>query len=48
MLEAYEDYYRRARHALGDSVPHPRARPIAGDMKTAEQFQKLAATLTVF
>ena len=46
-LEAYEDYYRR-RAMLWEIQCLTRARPIAGDMKTAEQFQKLAATLTAF
>src|SRR5204862_629923 len=46
-LEAYEDYYRR-RAMLWEIQCLTRARPIAGDMKTAEQFQRLAANLASF
>src|SRR5207302_10375926 len=46
-LEAYEDYYRR-RAMLWEIQCLTRARPVAGDGKIGEQFQKLAARLTHF
>jgi glutamate-ammonia-ligase adenylyltransferase len=46
-IEAYEDYYRR-RAMLWEIQCLTRARPVAGDRKIGEQFQKLAATLTNF
>ena len=46
-LDAYEDYYRR-RAMLWEIQCLTRARPIAGDMKTGDQFQRLAATLASF
>jgi glutamate-ammonia-ligase adenylyltransferase len=46
-LDAYEAYYRR-RAQLWEIQCLTRARPIAGDVKTGERFQKLAATLTNF
>ena len=46
-VTAYEDYYRR-RAMLWEIQCLTRARPVAGDQKIGEQFQKLAATLTNF
>ncbi len=46
-LEAYENYYRR-RAMLWEIQCLTRTRPVAGDMKIGEQFQKLAATLADF
>jgi glutamate-ammonia-ligase adenylyltransferase len=46
-LPAYEEYYRR-RAMLWEIQSISRIRPIAGDMKVGEQFQKLAATLANF
>ena len=46
-LDAYEEYYRR-RALLWEIQSITRVRPVAGDMKLGEQFQRLAATLTDF
>jgi glutamate-ammonia-ligase adenylyltransferase len=46
-LPAYEEYYRQ-RAMLWEIQTLTRARPIAGDKKVGEQFQKLAAKLTNF
>ena len=46
-LSAYEEYYRR-RAMLWEIQTLTRTRPIAGDMKVGEQFQKMVATLTNF
>jgi glutamate-ammonia-ligase adenylyltransferase len=44
-LAAYEAYYRQ-RSQLWEIQALTRTRPVAGDLKLGEQFQKLAATLT--
>ena len=46
-LDAYEAYYRQ-RAVLWEIQSLTRARPVAGDLKLGEQFQKLAAELTNF
>ncbi len=46
-LETCEDYYRR-RAMLWEIQSLTRVRAIAGDMKTGEQFRRLAATLANF
>lgn len=46
-LSAYEEYYRR-RAQLWEIQTLTRTRPVAGDLKLGEQFQKLAAGLTNF
>ena len=46
-LAAYEEYYRQ-RAQLWEIQTLTRTRPVAGDLKLGEQFQKLAATLTDF
>jgi glutamate-ammonia-ligase adenylyltransferase len=47
MLAAYEEYHRQ-RAQLWEIQALTRARPVAGDMKVGERFQKLAAALTDF
>lgn len=46
-LAAYEEYYRE-RALLWEIQSLTRTRPVAGDMKLGEKFQKLAAGLTNF
>ena len=46
-LAAYEEYYRK-RAQLWEIQALTRTRPVAGDLKLGERFQKLAATLTDF
>ena len=46
-LAAYDEYYRE-RALLWEIQSLTRARPVAGDMKLGEKFQKLAAGLTDF
>ena len=46
-LGAYEEYYRQ-RAQLWEIQALTRTRPVAGDLKLGEQFQKLAAALTDF
>jgi [glutamine synthetase] adenylyltransferase / [glutamine synthetase]-adenylyl-L-tyrosine phosphorylase len=46
-LKAYEEYYRQ-RAALWEIQSLTRTRPIAGNLGSGTQFQKLAATLTNF
>ena len=46
-LGAYEEYYRR-RAQLWEIQSLTRTRPVAGDLKLGEQFQRLAAALTDF
>jgi glutamate-ammonia-ligase adenylyltransferase len=46
-LAAYEEYYRK-RAQLWEIQALTRTRPVAGDLKLGEQFQKLAAALTDF
>ena len=46
-LDAYEKYYRQNAQ-LWEIQALTRTRPVAGDLKLGEQFQKLAATLTDF
>jgi glutamate-ammonia-ligase adenylyltransferase len=46
-LAAYEEYYRQ-RAQLWEIQALTRTRPVAGDLKLGEQFQKLVATLTDF
>jgi glutamate-ammonia-ligase adenylyltransferase len=46
-LTAYEEYYRR-RAQLWEIQTLTRTRPVAGDSKLGEQFQKLAAVLANF
>ena len=46
-LAAYEEYYRQ-RAQLWEIQALTRTRPVAGDLKLGEQFQKLAAALTNF
>ncbi|MGA3283769.1 MAG: hypothetical protein ABSD57_04835 [Verrucomicrobiota bacterium] len=46
-LVAYEEYYRK-RAQLWEIQALTRTRPVAGDMKLGEQFQKQAAALTDF
>ena len=46
-LAAYEEYYRK-RAQLWEIQALTRTRPVAGDLKLGEQFQKLAAGLTDF
>src|SRR6185437_9180268 len=46
-LDAYEEYYRE-RAQLWEIQSLTRTRPVAGDMKLGEKFQKLAAGLTDF
>jgi glutamate-ammonia-ligase adenylyltransferase len=46
-LAAYEDYYR-TRARLWEIQALTRTRPVAGDLKSGELFQKLAAGLTNF
>jgi glutamate-ammonia-ligase adenylyltransferase len=46
-LDACGNYYRR-RAQLWEIQALTRTRPVAGDLKLGEQFQKLAATLTNF
>jgi len=46
-LEAYEQYYRE-RAQLWEIQALTRTRPVAGDAKLGEKFQKLAAQLTDF
>ncbi len=46
-LSAYEDYYRQ-RAQLWELQAISRSRPIAGDLKTGDRFQRLAATLCDF
>ncbi len=46
-FEAYEQYYRH-RAQLWEIQALTRTRPVAGDLKLGEQFQKLIATLTNF
>ncbi len=46
-LAAYESYYRE-RAQLWEIQALTRTRPVAGDLKLGEQFQKLAAELTDF
>ena len=46
-LDAYEEYYRH-RAQLWEIQALTRTRPVAGNLKWGEQFQKLAATLTNF
>jgi glutamate-ammonia-ligase adenylyltransferase len=46
-LAAYEEYYRQ-RAQLWEIQALTRTRPVAGDLKLGERFQKLAATLTDF
>jgi glutamate-ammonia-ligase adenylyltransferase len=46
-LEAYEEYYRR-RASLWEIQTLTRVRPVAGDLKTGERFQQLAAALANF
>jgi glutamate-ammonia-ligase adenylyltransferase len=46
-LAAYEEYYRK-RAQLWEIQALTRTRPVAGDLKLGDQFQKLAARLTDF
>jgi glutamate-ammonia-ligase adenylyltransferase len=46
-LGAYEEYYRR-RAQLWEIQALTRTRPVAGNLKLGEQFQKLAVALTDF
>ncbi len=46
-LQAFEDYYRN-RAMLWEIQSMTRVRPVAGNLKIGELFQKLAATLTNF
>jgi glutamate-ammonia-ligase adenylyltransferase len=46
-LAAYEEYYR-GRAQLWEIQALTRTRPVAGDLKLGEQFQRLAAALTNF
>jgi len=46
-LAAYEEYYRQ-RAQLWEIQALTRTRPVAGDLKLGQQFQKLAAELTDF
>ena len=46
-LDAYEEYYRR-RAQLWEIQALTRTRPVAGDFKLGDRFQKLAARLTDF
>ena len=46
-LSAYEEYYRR-RAMLWEIQTLTRTRPIAGDIRIGEQFQRMVATLTDF
>ncbi len=46
-LAAYEEYYRE-RAQLWEIQSLTRTRPITGDMKLGERFQRLAASLTTF
>ena len=46
-LGAYEEYYRQ-RAQLWEIQALTRTRPVAGDLKLGEQFQKLATALTDF
>jgi glutamate-ammonia-ligase adenylyltransferase len=46
-LDAYGNYYRR-RAQLWEIQALTRTRPVAGDLKTGEKFQKLTALLTDF
>src|SRR5262249_30178475 len=46
-LEAYESYYR-SRAQLWEIQTLTRSRPIAGDLRLGERFQKLAGALTNF
>jgi glutamate-ammonia-ligase adenylyltransferase len=46
-LDAYGEYYRQ-RAQLWEIQALTRMRPVAGDLKTGEKFQKLAALLTDF